>query len=107
MKILISGCCGFIGYHLTKTLLEQKHEVYGIDNINNYYSTKLKEARLKKKLKEYKNFAFEQLDLSKISSLENVQFDLAINLAAQPGVRLDWKENFRYLDSNITASTIS
>ena len=45
MKILISGCCGFIGYHLTKALLEQKHEVYGIDNINNYYSTKLKEAR--------------------------------------------------------------
>jgi len=102
MKILISGCCGFIGYHLTKALLEQKHEVYGIDNINNYYSTKLKEARLKKIKKEYKNFAFEQLDLSKISSLENVQFDLAINLAAQPGVRLDWKENFRYLDSNIT-----
>ena len=54
MKILISGCCGFIGYHLTKALLEQKHEVYGIDNINNYYSTKLKEARLKKLKKNIK-----------------------------------------------------
>ena len=42
MKILISGCCGLQNYHLTKALLEKKHEVYGIDNINNYYLTKLK-----------------------------------------------------------------
>jgi len=54
MKILITGCCGFIGFHLTKKLLEKNHSVLGLDNLNDYYDVNLKKKRLgilkKKKL---------------------------------------------------------
>ena len=64
MKILITGSAGFIGFHLTKKLLERKNfHVIGIDNLNNYYDVKLKKARLKELLK-HKNFNFFKLDLT-------------------------------------------
>ena len=47
MKILITGCAGFIGYHLSKYLIKKNINVIGVDNINNYYDTKLKKDRLK------------------------------------------------------------
>ena len=46
MKILITGAAGFIGFHLSKRLLEKKHYIYGLDNINNYYDTNLKKKRI-------------------------------------------------------------
>ena len=46
MKILITGCAGFIGHNLTKNLLDSKHKIIGIDNLNKYYSIKLKKLRL-------------------------------------------------------------
>ena len=55
MKILVTGCAGFIGYHLCRSLLDDGYEVLGIDNINDYYDTTLKLARLDQ-LKPYKNF---------------------------------------------------
>ena len=58
MKILVTGCAGFIGYHLCKRfLLNKKYKIYGVDNLNNYYSLKLKKLRLKK-LNTKKNFFF-------------------------------------------------
>ena len=63
MKILITGVAGFIGYSIAQKLLSKKHKIIGIDNINNYYSKKLKVERLKN-LKKYKNFIFYKKDCS-------------------------------------------
>ena len=90
MKILITGCCGFIGYHLTQKLITH-HKIVGIDNLNSYYDINYKKTRLKK-LKSNKNFIFFKIDISNKKKLDKVfvkfNFDLIINLAAQPGVRL-------------------
>ena len=56
-KILITGCAGFIGFHLTHQLLKNNYSIIGLDNMNNYYSTRLKKDRLAI-LKKYKNFFF-------------------------------------------------
>ena len=65
IKILITGCAGFIGFHLSKKLLEnKKYKVFGIDNINNYYDLKLKKDRINI-LKKKKNFKFEKIDITK------------------------------------------
>ena len=56
MKILITGSAGFIGFHLSKKLLELNHIIYGIDNLNNYYDTRLKKNRIKELKKFKKNF---------------------------------------------------
>ena len=61
-NILVTGCAGFIGFHLTKQLLKKNFSVYGIDNINNYYNVNYKKDRLRF-LKSYKNFNFENIDL--------------------------------------------
>ena len=60
MKILITGCAGFIGFHLSKRLCEMKHKVYGIDNLNDYYDPLLKKARIEelKKISRKKNVPF-------------------------------------------------
>ena len=65
MKILITGCAGFIGYHLcNKLLATNKYEVYGIDNINNYYDIELKKSRIKELKKKFKEFKFKKIDIS-------------------------------------------
>ena len=104
MRILITGACGFIGFHLTKSYLEDGVEVFGIDNINNYYSVDLKEDRLKI-LKIFDNFNFSKLDISNNDDLEKV-FKVfspthVINLAAQAGVRYSIENPSVYIDSNI------
>ena len=64
MNILITGCAGFIGFHLCKKILQaSNHKVIGVDNLNNYYSTKLKKDRLKQ-LKKHKKFFFKKIDIS-------------------------------------------
>ncbi len=106
MKILITGCAGFIGFHLSKNLLNSKKNfhIYGIDNINNYYSVKLKNDRLKI-LNNYKNFTFKKMNLSNKSKLTKVfdknAFDIVIHLAAQAGVRYSFTHPEKYLESNI------
>ena len=62
MKILVTGCAGFVGYHLSNFLLKKNITVIGIDNINNYYDVNLKKSRLKI-LKKNKNFFFSKFDL--------------------------------------------
>ena len=56
-NILLTGCCGFIGFSLSLYLLKKKFKIYGIDNLDNYYSVSYKKRRLKE-LKQYKNFYF-------------------------------------------------
>ena len=91
MKILITGCAGFIGFHLCKKILYNKNfKVYGIDNLNSYYDVKLKKDRLKI-LKKNKNFFFKKLNIENKKSISKYlnknKFDYLIHLAAQAGVR--------------------
>ncbi|HCS75278.1 MAG TPA: capsular biosynthesis protein CpsI [Clostridiales bacterium] len=101
---LITGAAGFIGYFLSKRLLEQGCRVIGIDNINNYYDPKLKESRLEI-LNKYENFSFHKVDLKDKASLDNT-FETykpthIINLAAQAGVRYSIENPYAYVDSNL------
>ena len=71
MNLLLTGCAGFLGYHFCEELLKsnKKIKVFGIDNINDYYSTKLKKERLKK-LNKYKNFQFYKIDIYNFDKLK-------------------------------------
>ena len=105
MKILVTGCAGFIGFHLCQKILNNNnHKIYGIDNLNNYYDTKLKKNRLKKIL-DNKNFLFEKIDIANKKKLnlffKKNKIDIVINLAAQAGVRnsINYPEN--YYEANL------
>ncbi len=98
MKILVTGSAGFIGFHLTKKLIELKHNVTGIDNLNNYYDKSLKISRLKSL--ENMEYTFHELDINNINVLDD-DFDLVIHLAAQAGVRSSVSMIKEYKRSNI------
>ena len=98
MKILVSGSSGFIGFHLIKELLNAGHEVIGFDNHNDYYNPDLKLKRLS--LLSSKKFTFYELDLNNIL-INDQDFDLAINLAAQAGVRVPAEKDHLYQTTNI------
>ena len=104
MKIFVTGSSGFIGFHLSKKLLEKGHTVHGFDSMNKYYDVKLKKARLKI-LKEYKKFFFtkNKLENKKILSQSILKFKptVIIHLAAQAGVRYSIENPKAYMDSNI------
>lgn len=105
MNILITGSSGFIGFSLSKYILElsNKHKIYGIDSLNSYYSQKLKRKRTNI-LKKYKNFKFKKLDISNKSKINNylkrIKLDLVINFAAQAGVRYSLSNPEEYVYSN-------
>lgn len=105
MKILITGAVGFIGMHAAVRLLERGDEVIGIDNLNDYYSPRLKEDRLKV-LEKYKKFTFRRMDVADHASLvhlfANEGFDRVIHLAAQAGVRYSITNPHAYGESNLS-----
>ena len=105
MKILVTGSAGFIGFHLSKKLVDKGYSVVGIDSINSYYDTNIKNKRLNI-LKKYKRkFIFKKLDLTNFKTLKKLFFDFkidyVINLAAQAGVRYSIENPRAYLDSNL------
>jgi len=106
MNILITGCAGFIGFSLARKFLNlsSKYNIIGFDNLNNFYSTKLKKKRLSI-LKKYKNFKFYKLDLlnkNKIRELFNKHnFYAVYHLAAQAGVRYVITHPEKFIESNI------
>ena len=101
---LITGAAGFIGYFLSKALLDQGLRVVGFDNLNDYYEVSLKESRLSK-LKEDENFTFVKGDLSieedVVLLIENYRPQVIVNLAAQAGVRYSIDNPKAYMDSNV------
>ena len=103
-KILITGAAGFIGFHLTKFMLEQGHFVVGLDNLNSYYDPKLKEDRLDI-LRAYGNFVFYRADLKKKPVVDEIfaacKPEYVVNLAAQAGVRYSIENPYAYVDSNL------
>lgn len=101
---LITGAAGFIGFHLSKKLLESGNQVIGIDNINSYYDTKLKYARLEL-LKQHSGFSFHQIDIADRNRLNEVfaahPGTIVIHLAAQAGVRHSIHHPHAYVESNL------
>ena len=104
MKVLVTGVAGFIGYHLAQRLIAEDIQVYGIDNLNDYYDVKLKKDRLAQ-LHPQAKFTFEFLDLAErdrmLQMFEEQKFDYVINLAAQAGVRYSLQNPFAYVDTNM------
>ena len=100
-NILITGCAGFIGFHLSVLLLKSGYKVYGVDNLNDYYSIKLKSSRIQMLAKDDK-FVFYQNDIRDMHKIKfNEKIDCVINLAAQAGVRLPRQDFNKYLSSNV------
>lgn len=122
-KVLVTGSAGFIGFHLTNSLLNRGYKVVGLDNINDYYDVNLKygrlnEAGIKKEFIEYNKlvksdkfdgYCFINLNLEDQENVnqlfEKERFDLVVNLAAQAGVRYSLKNPHAYINSNILGFT--
>lgn len=104
MKILVTGAAGFIGCETALAFLKDGHEVFGIDNLNDYYPPKLKRDRLARIPAEH--FHFTEGDIKNRETLlklfEEHRFDVVVNLAAQAGVRYSLVNPQSYIDSNIT-----
>ena len=104
MKILVTGAAGFIGFHVSRHLLDRGDEVVGIDNLNSYYDPSLKTSRLDI-LQDHDKFRFIKLDLADRDGMEELfqveKFQRVVNLAAQAGVRYSLENPHAYVDSNI------
>ncbi|MEN2766685.1 NAD-dependent epimerase [Ornithinibacillus xuwenensis] len=104
MEILVTGAAGFIGYHVSKGLLEKGYRVIGIDNLNAYYEVQLKQSRVEM-LKKQDNFIFYPDTICNESVLDdiftNYNINIVIHLAAQAGVRYSIENPHAYIDSNI------
>lgn len=102
-KVLVTGAAGFIGFHFAKRLLAEGYEVFGLDNLNEYYDPALKLARLEQL--PTTGFTFLKLDLADRPAMAamfaEVQPDIVVHLAAQAGVRYSIENPHAYIDSNL------
>jgi len=107
-NVLVTGAAGFIGFQLSKRLLENGINMVGLDNLNPYYSVKLKEDRLAQ-LEGHPRFTFARLDLADRAGMERLfadnRFDVVVNLAAQAGVRYSLENPQAYIEANIVGFT--
>lgn len=104
MKVMVTGAAGFIGFHVSKRLIDRGDEVVGVDNVNDYYDVSLKEARLAQ-LHESDRFSLAKVDLADRDGMAKIFGDSkperVINLAAQAGVRYSLQNPHAYVDSNL------
>jgi UDP-glucuronate 4-epimerase len=104
LKVLVTGAAGFIGYHVCRRLLDRGDDVVGVDNVNDYYDPKLKEARLDR-LRGSSNFRFERLDIADAEGMRRLFAEAkpqrVLNLAAQAGVRYSLINPQAYVDANL------
>src|SRR5215471_9589489 len=104
--ILVTGCAGFIGFHVSRRLLQNGHRVVGLDSLNSFYNEGLKSARLAI-LREQRDFEFVQTDIADRSSVEEIfrgrSLGPIIHLAAQAGVRYSLENPHLYVQSNLVA----
>jgi UDP-glucuronate 4-epimerase len=110
MSILLTGAAGFIGFHVAKALLERGDRVVGIDNLNDYYDVRLKQARLAE-LTAFAGFEFAKLDVADragVFALVADHKDLSgiIHLAAQAGVRYSLENPYAYIDANVMGTLV-
>jgi UDP-glucuronate 4-epimerase len=108
MKILITGVAGFIGAALGQRLLARGDAVLGVDNLNDYYDVRLKEARLER-LRSHERFNFHRLDIADRKGIERLfsaeKPERVVNIAAQAGVRYSLENPHSYIDTNIVGFT--
>ena len=108
MKVLVTGAAGFIGSHTSHFLLDRGDEVVGLDNLNDYYDVRVKEARLER-LAPAPGWRFEKLDLTDREGVAALfsreKFDRVVHLAAQAGVRYSIENPMAYVDSNLVGHT--
>ena len=105
MRVLVTGAAGFIGFHTARALLARGDEVVGVDNLNDYYDPKLKDARLAI-LERERGFRFDKLDIADREAMQQIfdrdQFGAVVHLAAQAGVRHSISNPHVYVQSNVT-----
>jgi len=110
MSILLTGAAGFIGFHVARGLLERGDRVVGIDNLNDYYDVRLKEARLAL-LSAYPGFVFAKLDVADRDGVfalveDHRELRSVIHLAAQAGVRYSLENPYAYVDANVMGTLV-
>jgi UDP-glucuronate 4-epimerase len=107
MRILVTGCAGFLGFHVAKKFIQKKYQVIGIDSLNSYYDKNLKKKRLGILKKSKNKFIFYKINLKNKFSVEKIfkkyYFDRVVHLAAQPGVRYSIINPYSYINNNIVA----
>lgn len=107
-KILVTGCAGFIGFHVAERLLAQGYEVVGLDNLSEYYDVNLKKARLAR-LEGRANFRFFKMGLEDREGVarlfETESFDRVVHMAAQAGVRYSLTNPHVYIQANLVGFT--
>ncbi|MGI6852365.1 NAD-dependent epimerase/dehydratase family protein [Mesorhizobium sp. 1B3] len=104
MKVLLTGAAGFIGFHTARLLLERGDTVHGLDNLNDYYDVRLKQARLAA-LEPFGRFSFAAADIAdprQLGDAMSSEYDVIVHLAAQAGVRYSVENPYAYVHSNVT-----
>ena len=107
MKILVTGAAGFIGFHTSKRLLEEGHDIIGLDNVNDYYSVELKNSRLDilNKFEKFKLYRDDLADNEAVAGLfKKERPQRVIHLGAQAGVRYSLDHPHAYIQSNVVGT---
>ena len=110
MTVLVTGCAGFIGFHVSEALLRRGEPVIGIDNLNDYYDVELKNARLDR-LRRHDSFGFFQVNIADRTAIMALADRLAdvttvLHLAGQAGVRYSLENPYAFVEANLMGQVV-